>query len=75
MGTNITFVFVAATVITIFAAGSVLMGLVSTGAKPISQEASDAAADFSSTFLKATVLFAFLAIIVAVLMGSKRMPF
>ena len=75
MATNVTFVFVAATVITIFAAGSILMGLISASTKPISSDISNAAASYSSTFLGATILFVFLAIIVMIFLGSKRSPF
>lgn len=72
---NIKFVFFAATVITIFAAGSVLMALISTGTKTVNPEISDTAADYSGTFLGATMLFVFLAIVTTILLGSKRAPF
>lgn len=75
MSTDVKFVFIAATVIAIFAAGSVLMGLISTGTKTISPEVSNAAADYSSTFLDTTLFLVFLAIVAAVLLGSRRPPF
>lgn len=72
---DIKFVFLAATVITIFACGSILMSLISTGTKTVSPEVSDTAADYSSKFLGTTVLFVFLAIAATMLLGSKRAPF
>ncbi len=74
MAMDIKFVFIAATVITIFAAGSVLMGVISTGTKTVSPEVSDTAADYSRAFLGTTLLFVILAIAATMLLG-RRAPF
>lgn len=71
MDVKIKFVFVCATVLSIFAGGSVLMSLISTGTKAINADVSNQAASYSSTFLLATFLFGLLLVLVAVL-GSKR---
>jgi len=68
---KISFVFIAGTLLTILAAGSVLMGFLSASTRSISNEASDVAADFSSTFLNAAILVVILIAIVFVLTGKK----
>lgn len=75
MATNIKFVFIAATVIAIFATGSVLMSLISTGTKSVSPEVSEAAGDYSSLFWGTTLFLAILSAAVVILMGSKRAPY
>lgn len=72
---SIKFVFLAATVITIFASGTVLMGLISTGTKTVSPEVSDTAADYSGLFLGTTMFLVILAVAAMMLLGSKRAPF
>jgi hypothetical protein len=71
MSTTIKFVFVCATVLSIFAGGSVLMSLISTGTKAINTDVSNQAASYSSTFLLATFLFGLL-LVLAALAGAKR---
>lgn len=61
------FVFLATTVISIFAGGSVLMSLISTGAKAVNEDVSKVAGDYSTTFLQATFLFALLVAIIGIL--------
>ena len=75
MTMSVKFVFLAATVITIFAAGSVLMGLISTGTRAVNQEVSDEAGRYSSVFLATTLSLVILSAAVVVLIGSKRAPF
>jgi len=75
LNTQIKFVFVATTVLSIFASASVLMGLISTGTRSISQEVSETAAHYSSTFLNVTLFLVFLAIVVVILAKSKQAPF
>lgn len=67
MNINVKIVFICATILTIFAGGSVLMSLVSTGAKPINEDVSNLAASYSSTFLGAAILIAFLIAITSLL--------
>ena len=71
MSTTVKFAFVCATVLTIFAGGSVLMSLISTSTKAVNTDVSNQAAGYSSTFLLATFLFALL-LILAALAGIKR---
>lgn len=75
MRTNVTFVFIAATILTIFAAGSVLMGIISTGSAAINEEVSNTAQRYSTIFLGTTLFLAVLATLVTLLLGSKRTPF
>ena len=55
MDIKVTFAFLAIGAIGIFAGGSVLMGLVSVIAKPISPDASASAGGFSGIFLLAAI--------------------
>ena len=71
MSINVKFVFVCATVLSIFAGGSVLMSLISTSTKAINTDVSNQAASYSLTFLGATFLFGFLILLIA-LVNSKR---
>lgn len=75
MAIDIKFLFLAATVITIFATGSVLMGLISAGTKSADQEVSDAAGGYSSVFWGTTLFLAILSAAVVILMGSRRAPY
>jgi hypothetical protein len=68
---KLTFVFIAGTLLTILAAGSVLMAFLSTATRSVSTEASEVAANFSSTFLKTTFAVIILIAIVFVLTGRK----
>jgi len=70
MDIKVKFAFVCTTILGIFAGGSVLMSLVSTGAKAINEDVSSLAASYSSTFLQATFLFAIL-IVIAILVENK----
>jgi hypothetical protein len=72
---DVKFVFIAATVITIFAAGAILMGLISAGSRSISPEVSNAAASYATTFLGMTLFLVILSALVVVIVGSKRRPF
>lgn len=68
---KISFAFIAGTLLTIFAAGSVLMGLFSAVTKTVSNEASEVAANFSWTFLNTTILLVILIVAVLLLTGKK----
>lgn len=68
---RLSFIFIAGTLLTILAAGSVLMGFFSAATKNVSNEASDAAAGFSATFLNATIGLVILIAVVFVLTGKK----
>ena len=70
---KVSFVFIAGTLLTILAAGSVLMAVLSATTSNVSAEASDAAAGFSSKFLNATIVVIILIAIVFVLTG-RRLP-
>ena len=63
--TNVSFVFICATVVTIFAGGAVLMSLISTGAQGISQSISNQAASFANNFMIMVVVLVIIGILAA----------
>lgn len=75
MATNVKFVFLASTVIAIFATGAVLMSLISTGTKAVNVDVSETASHFSGIFLIATFLFAILSATLGVLVRGARNGF
>ena len=68
---KISFIFIAGTLLTILAAGSVLMGFFSVATRSISNESSEIAGGFSSSFLNATILVVILIAVVFMLTGRK----
>lgn len=68
---KISFIFIAGTLLTILATGSVLMGFFSAATRSMSNEASEVAGGFSSSFLNATILLVILIAAVLVLTGKK----
>jgi hypothetical protein len=75
MHTKATFTFIATTVLAIFAGGSVLMGVISTGTAPISEDASRIAGHYANVFLGSTLFLGILAVVVMLALRSKRSPF
>ena len=68
---RISFIFIAGTLLTILATGSILMGFFSAASETVDNKASEAAASFSSTFLNATIFLVVLMAIVFILTGKK----
>jgi len=70
---KVSFAFIAGTLLTILAAGSVFMAFISATVRSVNTDASDIAAHFSSAFLNTTIVVIILIAIVLVLTG-KKMP-
>jgi len=68
---KISFIFIATTLASIFALGSVLMGFLSTVLKEVSNDASAIAANFCSTFLASAISIAVLIAAVFILTGKN----
>lgn len=68
---KVSFIFIAGTLLTILAAGSVLMSFFSAASRSVSNETSEIAGNFSSSFLKATIFLVILIAVVSILTGKN----